>query len=411
MLKEVERKKTKLRPLNNEASRLMFLLLVIVMFMAMATPLFAVENNKPIKLVLRYDDYRLCHPTNIDKQMIEIAMRHNLKMTIGVIPFLENAPLTEQHCDEMLVSGIAQGKLEIALHGFNHNNYQTTYYRQNSEFAGRSFSEQLSMIKAGRYAIEHALGIRVTSFIPPWNSYDAATIDSLQTMEFKVLSAHALGQGWSNNALKSVPVTFEMVNLRKAIEKARQTEKGDTYIIGLFHSFYFTGLDKIGEAHSMKSFEELVIWLRAQPDIETLTLSEAAQRNSNFSGENQKHVSRLFYLKSLMPHFLQKEQLTYPNTTTIRKQQLWVVAGISFFVLFILIVTAIFIWAILGVVSKRNQTLLKILTWFLLIFTFLLLFYSFKDSFFHIKRMIAVTVGTGIIAGLLARYTSKLKNR
>jgi hypothetical protein len=159
----------------------------------------------------------------------------------------------------------------------------------------------------------------------------------------------------------------------------------------------------------MKGFEELVTWLTTQPDIEALTLSEAAQRNNNFSGENQKHVSKLFYLRGLMPNFLQKKQLTYPNTTTIRKQQLSVIAEISIFVLFILIVTAIFTWAILGVVSNRNQTLLKILIWFLLIFTLLLFFYSFKDSFFHIKRMIAVTVGAGIMAGLLARYTNKLK--
>ncbi|MEN6321063.1 MAG: DUF2334 domain-containing protein [Syntrophaceae bacterium] len=416
MIKEKEKTGPKFCSRNRNASYWTLFLLVVVMFVLMATPLFAYEkNNTQIKLVLRYDDYRLCNPTKVDNQMLEIAIRHNLSITIGVVPFLKKGIPTEQRseqrCDEILASGVARGKFEVAQHGYDHSLYQVTYYRQGSEFVGRSYSEQLSMIKAGRHAIENALGVKVASFIPPWNSYDDVTVESLRTLGFKVLSAHAVGQGWSSCIPKPVPVTCELVDLRKAIEEVRQRKEGEIYIVGLFHDFYFKDVDPIRGKSTMQDFEELVIWLTAQPDIEIMTVSEAAQRNTNFTGHNQKSVARLFFLKSLIPNFLQKSQWGYPNTSFVKTQQLSVFARIIFFTFFIFGVTAILTWAIFLVVSDGPQTLSTFLTWALIVFTLFLFFYGFKDRFFNINRMSAIAVGVGIIAALLAKLASRFRNK
>jgi len=181
----------------------------------------------------------------------------------------------EKSCNKKVIaSAIGRGKIEVAQHGYNHSLYRVTYNRINSEFVSRPYSEQFSLIKAGRHALEKAFGVPVTSFIPPWNSYDKATIKCLNKLGFTVLSADArVGPGWPNGALKSVPVTCELTELRQAIDEARDhahRTRCDVFIVCLFHPYDFLEFDRDRGWLTVDTFEKL--WtLKQQIGIFILT--------------------------------------------------------------------------------------------------------------------------------------------
>ena len=74
------------------------------------------------------------------------------------------------------VPSVAAGHAEVALHGYSHQLAEGTPL---TEFAGLSYRDQERRITAGKAELERQLGVRVSTFIPPWNSYDIRTVRAL----------------------------------------------------------------------------------------------------------------------------------------------------------------------------------------------------------------------------------------
>jgi hypothetical protein len=210
-------------------------------------------SSKPIKLILRYDDYIPCYTKAteihvagqryskiIDQHVINMAERHNISISLGVIPLPQGGgPFSDKSCSEIFLTKDSRKKIEIVQHGYSHSIHSVTNNRVNSEFAGRPYSEQLSLIKDGRNALERSYGVQVKSFIPPWNSYDKATVDALNILGFKIVSTDLRsGPGWVGDIPKSIPVTCELKDINQAINIARkqaQKTSSDVFIVCLFH--------------------------------------------------------------------------------------------------------------------------------------------------------------------------------
>jgi hypothetical protein len=136
-----------------------------------------------MKLIFRVDDI-LLDDSDFELQLLQIFQQFNIPIMLGVIPFqTTESPDDKKVLSESLTQILKSELFTIALHGYLH--------RKNDhwgEFYGIDREKQLNWIIKGKQKLEQLLGIRVWSFIPPWNAFDIETISCLREVEFELIS-------------------------------------------------------------------------------------------------------------------------------------------------------------------------------------------------------------------------------
>ncbi|HKP94732.1 MAG TPA: DUF2334 domain-containing protein [Fibrobacteria bacterium] len=227
---------------------------------------------------LRYDDCAATSPGDLETRILAACARNRIPITFGVVPAIGtgdnhdpapagNLPLPQSRKD-MLAAARERGGLEIALHGYAHRAARSGV---RSEFSGVPAERQREILARGKAELEAFAG-PVRTFIPPWNSYDAGTLAALSATGFTVLSADAGRIADPALALRYVPATCLIPELRRAVAAARAA--GGGIVIPYFHPYEIKGADSPRALFSMDEFEAALEWLAAQPDVQTLTLGE-----------------------------------------------------------------------------------------------------------------------------------------
>lgn len=169
------------------------------------------EETQQRYLVVRYDDYA---PAGYDphvsgslataKRLFERFEKHKSTLAVGIVPYVgahavvpsDSEPgkqfgggwlLGDDEWVTLLRDYVSRGVVEPALHGFEHHRTSPHNHRP-GEFAAQPYDWQLSRIRMGRGALEHCLGTPVRGFIPPWNAWDANTVNALDDLGFQWLS-------------------------------------------------------------------------------------------------------------------------------------------------------------------------------------------------------------------------------
>lgn len=274
-----------------------------------------------ITVVFRYDDFSARSDSALEKRLIDLFKKYQLSCVFGVVPFVcggnERNPEQQQYCGlppdkvALLRDGVASGTIEPALHGYHHQNYNPEPDGRLREFAGLAFEEQLRRLRSGKEWLEQACGKSVVTFIPPFNAYDRNTLSTLQSSGFRILSAAMFDEAVSDFPVALVPHTCSILQLREALEQVRRLPASDTAVIPLFHPFDFVEADRLKGRIDLGCFEELLVWLKGQPDIETRLFSDL--KAAEFT------VPRFFanrsYLRlALHPLALPWWQVAYPRT-------------------------------------------------------------------------------------------------
>ena len=100
--------------------------------------------------------------------------------------------------------------VEVALHGFNHQTNRREEAGGNSEFEGLGYDEQYMKISRGKAILENQLGLKITTFVPPWNSYDSTTLRVLEVSGFSTISAGLWGTCEGSSRLSFIPSTCSL---------------------------------------------------------------------------------------------------------------------------------------------------------------------------------------------------------
>ncbi|MFA5393859.1 MAG: DUF2334 domain-containing protein [Candidatus Ratteibacteria bacterium] len=240
------------------------------------------ERNR-ITVVFRYDDYSSLSPTNIELKLIETFKKYDIPCTFGVIPCVcvrdfqdvrpQNiAPLTPTKIN-ILKDAIKAGVLEVALHGFSHQTIHEKRYGY-TEFSGLDYNSQVTKITKGKNYLEKMLNVPITTFIPPWNSYDPNTIRVLEKLGFKTISADKRGAVKKFSPLEFRPERCGPNKLRDKIKSARCTWGTHPVIIVLFHAFEFLEVDKKRGNITYQDFDKLLSWIASQKDIRVQTIGQ-----------------------------------------------------------------------------------------------------------------------------------------
>jgi peptidoglycan/xylan/chitin deacetylase (PgdA/CDA1 family) len=154
-----------------------------------------------VTVVFRFDDYARWS-SRTGAELLALFQKHRIPCTFAVIPQTtaagefasapaDSAPI-DQETSGKLDDAVREGLLEVALHGYTHADRAALRVSgrdaEQSEFRGLDYSSQLRMLSEGRSTLESLYHVSVTTFIPPWNSYDENTLRALDSLGFKVVS-------------------------------------------------------------------------------------------------------------------------------------------------------------------------------------------------------------------------------
>jgi hypothetical protein len=257
-------------------------------------------------LVVRYDDYapasaythaaesgpnvpRPVEQTpDLEARLFDLFQRCHGRIIVGVIPFpilspddppqspdsvsldaswLANA---ENPWVTLLRQYVASGTIEPALHGYEHRRNTRPTHRP-GEFGGQPATWQHDAIRRGRDVLSRAIDRPVPVFVPPWNSWDAATAAALDTLGFAWCTADAHHADYEDGRVRFIPQTASQPEQLLAFLRSGQPIAAGSILVLTTHPFDFTGSE--GERY-FRSLEQLLEHVDADPDWACVGLSD-----------------------------------------------------------------------------------------------------------------------------------------
>jgi len=282
-----------------------------------------VPEDRRITVVFRFDDYSSRSPAGLESKLIDAFRKHRLRCTFGVIPSITAGSVSDPASQKLvplppfktqiLREAVRAGILEVAQHGTSHQmrrgltgiRFLDGFLPYRSEFSGIDRDVQLREVAKGKDLLEKDLGIRVVTFIPPWNSYDLNTLRALEQLGFKSLSAARHGPADPLLHLRLLPCTCDPAGLRRAVESARRLEDPHAIIVVLIHPGDFReGPGRTGQL-TIQGFEKLLGWVAAQKDVQVRTIGESVAGGDDH-GASRFLANRGAFLWGITPAFLER---------------------------------------------------------------------------------------------------------
>ncbi|MFD0836285.1 DUF2334 domain-containing protein [Mariniflexile aquimaris] len=382
----------------------------IALSVCVLTFLFACNNTedtteKNINIVFRFDDFNATSNTQLEQKIINVFKDNKCSFTIAAIPYVADGdvhdsniknviPMTEIKGD-ILKKGIKEGVIDLALHGYSHQ----VNLKPLNEFAGLDYNIQLEKLTKAKALLEGLVKDSVTTFVPPWNSYDFNTIKALETLGFTLISAKSDRPGLKTSQLKFVPYTCELPQLEEAIKKARKNYDSQPTIIVMFHAYDFIESNKSGNV-SVKSFQKLISSLKKQKDISIFSLEELSHKNIDLSATKYQTTNKIFLFNEFMPSFLKNDILVNYNNKKYELLKL-ILTVISYYVIILTMcsILSFFIMRSIGILVKKFLKAGLIIS--IIIPVVLVIYFCFFDSIVSKRDLLLSSIIIGFSTGFL----------
>jgi len=257
----------------------------------------AVDPGDQVRVLLRYDDYTRDSSVPLEQKLLGELHQLGVPLLVGVVPFLYESYPAQTAVSEPMGTNLGQdkiarlrellpaGRVEVALHGYSHRANAVIDYRD-SEFAGLGLERQRQLLALGRSSLEHAFGVPVRVFTPPFNAFDDTTLSAMEQAGFEALSAGLVAPG-KQSSLAYVPGTVYPQKMRGAIETALKHNSGSKLVVVVMHPYDFVESDdpvppfrKLRDKISVNQVLEDIRWASAQPGVKFVSFSgEVADRS------------------------------------------------------------------------------------------------------------------------------------
>ena len=225
----------------------------------------------------------------MERSILEIFARCHIPLCVATIPFARAADgkaiLLSRENAGHLVDASREGTIEIAQHGHLHLRSRTTDRGAPSEFFGVPFEEQSRLIEEGNTHLTALFERRIKGFVPPWNTYDHATLRALAVAGFEFLSAGP--EFIKSGSLPVVPATCSLHNARRAVEGAWYFQALAPLLVVVFHPDDFDEFklpplpDDPPSFTSLPELEALLDWIKDTAWIRTEALGSIAESVRN----------------------------------------------------------------------------------------------------------------------------------
>ena len=212
------------------------------------------------KLILRFDDYCALSDTAVERKFLEIVAACGGKAIMSVVPFVADTewelrgpiplcPLPQEKAN--LLKDFVPRHAEIALHGYSHQT--VTRWSNLLEFGDRvTRRRQVERLRDGKAFLEDLFGVRVDTFVPPWNEYGLTTLEALEEAGLKILAGH-LTLGPASGKLALVPACCELGQLENALAAGKSD--ADSIICLMLHEYDFAESGSIQSSMTLAGFE------------------------------------------------------------------------------------------------------------------------------------------------------------
>jgi len=295
--------------------------LAAAVFLPVCRPVWGAEKSnirqeERIIMVIRYDDYSSRTRLGMDLKFIEALRRHHIRCTFGVIPFIsagdahdtssqETIPLHQVKI-EALKSVVESGLAEVALHGCSHQNVLPGGHPWWSDFLGVGYSEffgldyrsQREKIEKGLSFLKERLETEITTFIPPWNSFDKTTLRVLEDLGFNCFSGGIRGHAPENSGLYFLPATCSILQVRETVERIRRKKIKRALIVVMLHEAEFIAPGSTLGFFTPEELDNSLDWLAAQEDITFKSIDQLASLGEELSPRRFNYYNS--YGKSLL---------------------------------------------------------------------------------------------------------------
>ena len=231
-----------------------------------------------IRLALRFDDPSATSNRALEEGILAAARAADIPLTLAVIPFKKRTGglvrLTEAGAAH-LIQANRDGIIEIAQHGYCHE-LEKVGQQLRSEFAGMDPDRQLKTIRVGRSVLEELFGKTITGFVPPWNTFDAATTRALAQAGFRYLSAGGTLDINCACSLLYLPATVQMLKLEATLDALGPFASFDPVVIAIMHHFDFVENGSPEAPIDLKRFGALLQRLSRRAELAVSTVSMLA---------------------------------------------------------------------------------------------------------------------------------------
>ena len=245
-----------------------------------------------LTVCFRYDDASATSDHSVESAVFDIFRRYQFPLCVAAIPFRRKkngelhaiSPGNTTH----LVDAVSAGIVEIAQHGHSHLPRSTDTRGRRSEFAGLGVEEQVKLISEGMQRLQDTFGQRIKGFVPPWNTYDCATVQALETTGFMYLSVGMEVRKCS--ALPILPITSTLSAARIDAERARSFPSLAPVVVVIIHSDDFEEYrskprpDEELPTTNLRELESLLAWLKAQRRVKVEALARVAETARKAAG-------------------------------------------------------------------------------------------------------------------------------
>jgi hypothetical protein len=302
------------------------------------------------RVLLRYDDYS---SFQTDPRVIafERALFEGIRavgghLIVGVIPFPGfRHPQSEAPPEplplplgadkrELLKRYVDVGVVTPAVHGFNHGNNRRDPDRA-SEFAGLPERQQTLLLEVARRALQDGAGVDARVFVPPFNTYDAATLRAMHAAGFDLISAGRSGATDATLPVRYLPSTVHPRDMRRAVATALRSGGEGALIVVTLHPYDFTDTgNPLPAFRAEESQISLAQWLGdlqalAQTEgVKFVSTRELLDGNAELTPERFRANERVrFGFVASLPRFLDVVQLRAPDGIyypTMEAQRLYV---------------------------------------------------------------------------------------
>lgn len=137
------------------------------------------EQGRHVDLWLRDDD--AVRPTPALEQLLGLAARHEVPLTLAVIP--------EETGEDLAERLTAERRVDVAVHGWSHRSYSTPPAKKQELGRDRPLDVVLDELSAGFRKLHalHGAGF-VPMLVPPWNRIAPQIVTALPGLGFRLLS-------------------------------------------------------------------------------------------------------------------------------------------------------------------------------------------------------------------------------
>ena len=378
-------------------------------------------TSEVVTVILRYDDYSSRSATDVEVALIRILEERHIQCTFGVIPYVvagdfhdpapqKRIPLSSQKA-ELLRNAVAKGAVDVALHGYTHQTAVRSVHGDYSEFSGISYDEQVRKLSEGKQLLEGLLNVRISTFIPPWNSYDANTLRAMECLHMGCLSASLRSVPKALLNLKYLPQTASLPDLRKAVELAKTERDSEPIICLVFHAYDFREVSKERSCTDIQGFVASLDWLLSQEGILVTSVAQAEMLLQDAGPERlaanfdyHHHQSPLWRLTPLFlvnePKSMASSAAPYISRTALHFANMRLATRAAGF--YIVALGLAFCLSVIGgcLLRRIPERLRRLLLYVPAVCCVLLLAYSLRDGILNYRRATVFTMLAGTFIGL-----------